>query len=102
MNNEVADPVARLENWFWTPSPPARDVLCGEAFDDPPLRSCGPMELVPRTCPECRSASYNHFHWLQPGLTLLTSDRLPARKYEVRGWPTSCNRLSKEHLLLSV
>ena len=30
---------ARLDNWFWTPSPPARDVLSGEIFDDPPPRS---------------------------------------------------------------
>ena len=31
--------VARLENWFWTPSPPARDALSGVIFDDPPPRS---------------------------------------------------------------
>ena len=31
--------VARLENWFWTPSPPARDALNGEVFHDPPPRS---------------------------------------------------------------
>ena len=31
--------VARLDNWFWTSSPPARDVLSGEIFDDPPPRS---------------------------------------------------------------
>ena len=38
MANGAAD-VARLDNWFWTPSPPARDVLSGEIFDDPPPRS---------------------------------------------------------------
>ncbi len=31
--------VARLKNWFWTPSPPARDALSGVIFDDPPPRS---------------------------------------------------------------
>ena len=31
--------VARLENWFWTPSPTARDALSGVIFDDPPPRS---------------------------------------------------------------
>ena len=34
MANGAAD-VARLDNWFWTPSPPAS----GEIFDDPPPRS---------------------------------------------------------------
>ena len=28
--------VARLDNWFWTSSPPTRDVLSGEIFDDSP------------------------------------------------------------------
>ena len=31
--------VARLDNWFWTSSPPDRDALIGEIFDDPPPRS---------------------------------------------------------------
>ena len=34
-----ADPVARLDNWFWTPAPPGRVMLSGEIFDDPPPRS---------------------------------------------------------------
>ena len=39
-NANGADPgVARLDNWFWTPAPPGRDVLSGEIFDDPPPRS---------------------------------------------------------------
>ena len=33
------DAVARLDNWFWTPAPPGRDVLSGEIFNDPPPRS---------------------------------------------------------------
>ena len=39
MEANGADPVARLDNWFWTPAPPGRDVLSGEIFDDPPPRS---------------------------------------------------------------
>ena len=31
-----ADAVARLDNWFWTPAPPGRDVIIGEIFNDPP------------------------------------------------------------------
>ena len=36
MANGSADTTARLENWFWTQSPPG---LIGEIFDDPPPRS---------------------------------------------------------------
>ena len=36
----VAWPTAQiLDNWFWTPAPPGRDVLSGEIFDDLPPRS---------------------------------------------------------------
>ena len=36
MVNGSADTTARLDNWFWTESPP---VLRGEIFNDPPPRS---------------------------------------------------------------
>ena len=36
MANGSADSTARLENWFWTQSPP---LFSGKIFDDPPPRS---------------------------------------------------------------
>ena len=70
--------VARLDNWFWTSSPPARDVLSGEIFDDP-RRAAGPMEHTQQH-QTCRSWSSKELRRGQEDrLRLLTLSRAMAR-----------------------